>query len=215
MRRAITVAAIASTAMLTGTTWASAATSTPTVNSSGAYGNPARYAPYWHSQNGIGDCVEQSARLAMDSIAHKGVVSPEHIDATAKRLGILASNGQGSNWDASIVTLYAHYGFKATAPRSTSIKTVEHDLSVGDAVQVGIYGGYIWDGMPDPGHPGYVMGDPAPVSFDHAVDVESINKTTGMVTLGDLATSVNETVPMAQFLKAWSVSGYSAVVVSR
>lgn len=187
----------------------------PTINSSGAYGNPARYTPYLHLQV-TGDCVEQSARLAMDAIGYTAVVSPSSIDKEAYKLGITGPTFDGSSFDASNVALFAHYGFKATAPRSISRATLAADLAKGASVQVTVYAGDLWDNMPDPAVPGDNFWDSNTTATpDHAVVVEAINKTTHAVTIGDTGIDMSYTVPWSVFSKAWAAGNYQAIVITK
>ena len=193
-----------------------------TNNSTGAYGNPARYAPYIQTQV-TSDCVEQASRLAMDAVAGHAISHTQaEIDAESIKLGIgipLAgspSSVDGSTFDASNVRLFAHYGFKATAPHATSRATVEADLNRGDAVTVTVWAGGLWDSMPDPAVPGddYWDSNVSPTP-DHAVVVESINRATGAVTIGDSGIGASYTVPWATFSAAWSPGRYAAMDVRK
>lgn len=206
-------------------------TTTPVVatnNSSGAYGNPARY-DYLETQTSA-DCVEESARLAMDAIAGHAISHNEAaIDAEAIKLGIgYGADGVisgGSSFDAANVRLFAHYGFAASKPHATSRATVEADLNRGDAVTVTVWAGALWGYFADGNTSGtYVPGayvnsgvydqnwQPTP---DHAVVVEAINRATGAVTIGDSGIGASYTVPWAQFSAAWSAGGYAAMDVRK
>lgn len=185
-----------------------------TINSSGADGNAARFAPYVEMQ-ATGDCVVQSALVEMSGLAGKWVASHAGIDKEAVKLGVLAANDDGGSFDAGNVALFEHYGFKATAPKATNRKTVMKDLAAGDSIQVAAYAGYLWQGVPVPGHPDWMWVDNSPVSPDHAVTVDAVNKTTYAVTISDTGVGMTYTIPWTQFARAWAPSGYLAIVVSK
>jgi hypothetical protein len=184
------------------------------VNSTGTDGNPARFAPYVEKQS-TGDCVVQSALVEMSGLAGKWVASHAGIDKEAVKLGVLAPNDDGGQFSAVNDKLFEHYGFKATVPKSTSRKTVMKDLAAGDAIQVAAYAGYLWQGVPVPGHSNEVWVDNSPVSPDHAVTVDAVNKSTYAVTITDTAVDMTYTIPWTQFARAWATSGYLAIVISK
>jgi hypothetical protein len=215
VKRTLTVAALTAAATI-GTAWAAEAATLPTTNSSGAVGNPARYASAWNAQT-TGNCVEDSAYMAMAGIASLGSHSSPSLDAVdneAYRLGITNGAFDGSSFDANNANLFRAFGFKATFHQHTSKATVMADLAKGDSVQVALYAADIWNGRLFSDGQAWGDANSAPTP-DHAVVVESINRTTGAVTLGDTGGPLTqyETVPWSVFSKAWSVGGYVSIVV--
>lgn len=212
--RATVITALLALSAATGVTWASAAVAptVPSINSTNAYGNPERYTPFWAPQQ-FGDCAEQSARLAMDAITDKDVASPAAIDREAYKLGITGATFDGSSFDLTNLALFAHYGFSAVFDfDGMSRATLQADLAKGDSIQVALDSDTIWAG--------HAIGN-GKFDADHAVVVESVNKTTHAVTLGDTGgnlpgwNTAHETVPWSVFSKAWSASNYQAIVISR
>lgn len=203
-----------------------------TVNSSGADGNPARYAPFVELQQ-TGDCVEQSALVAMSALSGRWVASRAGIDFEALKLGVGAADvyapldrtaDGGPVVEGSYVTpaIFQHYGFKATAPKPMSRATVMKDLAAGDSVQATVYAGDLWgtwdatSGAVTPGavvNPSGYDTDLTP-NPDHAVVVEAVNKSTYAVTIGDTGFGGSYTISWSAFSRAWSTGGYSAIAVS-
>lgn len=184
-----------------------------TANSSGAVGNPGRYSRFVEKQTTI-DCVPQAALVAMSAIDGLWVASRKGIDAEAQKLGVYSPTA-GGQFSSVNDKLFAHYGFKATVPKSLSRKTVMADLSKGDSIQVAAYAGYLWQGVPVPGHPNEMWVDNSAVSPDHSVVVDAVNKSTYAVTISDTGVGMTYTIPWAQFARAWATGGYDGIVISK
>lgn len=210
MFRTIAAGAIA-VATLTVATPVNAATVDVIVGSNGG-------AKYWFTQTS-GDCEE----AAFDTIygdVHGYRLHEASVEVAAEKLGVLAvPSSAGSNWFGpdGLVKLAAHYGIKMTVGAHTT-QTLEKYLAAGDHVMAMVNGETIWANDPTfpPPPAGSAWdftdrGDP-----DHAVVVDSIDETTGKVTITDSANPKQsiETVSLTAFRAAWAVSGYQLGVVN-
>lgn len=166
-------------------------------------GNPTSAAPYWQLQT-TADCAEETVRMAADQLGHP--VTEAAVDAEAQRLGIYTL-GLGTVW-SGVPELVHHYGLGASGPAPMSKARLIWDLQHGAVVIASVNAETIWN-------PEGFRTDAPTTKADHAVVIEALEGSTAVLADTGVPVGDGERVPWARFLRAWSTSGRSAIVVRK
>lgn len=147
-------------------------------------------ATYWYHQTTT-DCGEASSAVVIGALT--GTAPTD-----SAILGYAAGAGlyNGGTEIVNIPTILRHYGVTALAEQMT-LPQLETALQFGDRVVAGVNAETLWATQGYKVIPG--------TTLDHAVVVDQINETTGMVTLTDtgIPTGRTETISVATFVQAW------------
>lgn len=163
-------------------------------------------AKFWAHQTDQ-DCVEQSARVMIGVLTGKAPTAMA-IDTFAQQAGVYTPK-EGSDGTMA-AAIYAHYGVTANVFYQSTLAQVEGTLAAGGHVVAYVNGPTLWQSVGFTTAKGTTFTD-----LDHALVIDQIDETTGIMTLTDtgVPNGATEQVTIATFEKAWV--GSAGVVIQK
>lgn len=196
----------------TGTLVADEFDSSPAIDAVGTdelgelHGAPESSSDEWFLQYGDGYCVPASITQVISEVTGQSLPDESAVVMAMQKMGLQFDPSHGMTMDEGLAVL-EYLGVDAEVENGLSLADLETYLDEGRSLILGVDSGDIW-GEPDPAG---TTGD-----ADHALVITAIDQDRGYVVLSDPGSpdGNQETVPLADFVEAWSGSDNSAIVTT-